>query len=330
MTSWRSVRTRRLELRAITAADIGSVYELNSDPRVWAHLPSGVHAAPSEVRASAPRWCDGRGAGSDTLPFVKFDANVPNPARMWNYWLGGKDNFAADREAAERIIDAMPTMPQIAKWARRFLVDAVLQLVTVYGIRQFLDIGSGLPTADNTHEVAQRAAPESRVVYVDHDPVVLNHAQALLTSSPAGKTDYIQADLRDAGTILAEAARTLDFSQPVAILLIGVLHFIPDAEDPYAILRRVVDGVPSGSYLAIGHGASDIEPVAAAELTRRYNQASPVKIRLRSRDEVMPFFDGLEPAGRGLVPLSQWWDSGTAESDTASGLAGYVGIARKP
>ena len=151
-----------------------------------------------------------------------------------------------------------------------------------------------------------------------------------LTSSPAGKTDYIQADLRDAGTILAEAARTLDFSQPIAILLIGVLHFIPDAEDPYAILRRVVDGVPSGSYLVIGHGASDIEPAAAAELTRRYNEASPVKIRLRSRAEVVPFFGGLELVGRGLVPLSQWWDPGRVGTDTASGLAGHVGIARKP
>jgi S-adenosyl methyltransferase len=265
-----------------------------------------------------------------SLDATRFDANVPNPARMWNYWLGGKDNFAADRAAAERIIEAMPTMPQIARWARRFLVDAVYQLVTVYDVRQFLDIGSGLPTADNTHEVAQRAAPEARVVYVDHDPVVLSHAQALLTSSLGGKTDYIQADLRDTKTILTEAARTLDFTQPIAILLIGVLHFIPDAEDPYAILRRQVDALPSGSYLVIGHGASDIEPAAATELSRLYNQASPVKIRLRSRDEVVPFFDGLEPVGRGLVPLSQWWEPGQAEKDTASGLAGYVGIARKP
>lgn len=261
---------------------------------------------------------------------VEFNANVPNTARMWNYWLGGRDNFAADREAAEQIIDALPSMPRVARWARRFLVDAVYQLVTVYGVRQFLDIGSGLPTADNTHEVAQRAAPGARVVYVDHDPLVLSHARALLTSSPEGKTDYIQADLRDTGTILAEAARTLDFSQPVAVLLIAVLHFIPDAEDPYAVVRRLVDGVPSGSCLVIGHGASDIEPEAAAELSKRYNELSPTKIRLRSRSEVMPFFDGLQLVGHGLVPLSQWWDSEPTDTDTASGLVGHVGIARKP
>jgi len=249
---------------------------------------------------------------------------------MWNYWLGGKDNFAADRAAGDRVVAALPSMPKIARLARRFLVDAVYQLVTVYGVRQFLDIGSGLPTGDNTHEVAQRAAPESRVVYVDHDPVVLNHAHALLTSSPEGRTDYIQADLRDTAAILDGAAKTLDFSQPIAVLLIGVLHFIPDEEDPYAILSRLMDGLPSGSYLAIGHGAIDIEPEAAGQMMARYNERSPVKIRLRSQAEVAPFFDGLEPVGRGLVRLDKWWDTEPVEADTASGLAGYVGIARKP
>jgi O-methyltransferase involved in polyketide biosynthesis len=247
---------------------------------------------------------------------------------MWNYWLGGKDNFAADREAGDRIVAALPSMPKIARYARRFLVDAVYQLVTVYDVRQFLDIGSGLPTADNTHEVAQRAAPESRIVYVDHDPVVLNHAQALLKGTPEGKTDYIQADLRETAAILEGAAKTLDFSQPVAVLLIGVLHFIPDTEDPYAILSRLMHGLPSGSYLVIGHGAIDIEPEAARQMMARYNERSPVKIRLRTRAEVAPFFDGLEPVGRGLVRLDSWWDTG--EADTASGLAGYAGIARKP
>ncbi len=249
---------------------------------------------------------------------------------MWNYWLGGKDNYAADRIAADQVIDALPSMPEVARRARRFLVDAVHQLVTVYGIRQFLDLGSGLPTADNTHEVAQRAAAGSRVVYVDHDPVVLSHARALLASGAEGKTDYIQADLRDTVAILGEARRTLDLSQPVATLLIAVLHFIPDDEDPYAVVRRLMDAVPSGSYLVIGHGASDIEPEAAAELSKRYNAMSPTKIRLRTRAEIMPFFDGLELVGRGLVPLSQWWADAPAATDTASGLVGYVGIARKP
>src|SRR5215467_14997424 len=151
---------------------------------------------------------------------------------MWNYWLGGKDNFAADRELAERVLEVMPSLPLIARAARLFLIDAVHQLATEHGIRQFLDIGTGLPTADNTHDVAQRAAPESRIVYADYDPVVLTHARALLTSTREGKTDYLQADLRDTGKILTAAARTLDFSKPVAILLLAVLHFIPDGDDP--------------------------------------------------------------------------------------------------
>jgi S-adenosyl methyltransferase len=154
-------------------------------------------------------------ARTDGSKLPPFDPSVPNPARMWNYWLGGKDNFAADREAAERVLEAMPSLPLIARAARLFLIDAVHQLATEHGIRQFLDIGTGLPTADNTHDVAQRAAPESKIVYVDYDPVVLTHAQALLTSSPEGQTDYIQADLRDTDTILKAAARTLDLTRPL-------------------------------------------------------------------------------------------------------------------
>jgi hypothetical protein len=265
---------------------------------------------------------------------VEFDANVPNTARMWNYWLGGKDNFTADRAAAEQIIDALPSMPQVARGARQFLAGAVHQLVTVYGVRQFLDIGSGLPAADNTHEVAQRADPAARVVYVDHDPVVLSHARALLSGTPEGKTEYIKADLRDTAAILAGARRTLDFDEPVAVLLIAVLHFVPDADNPYRVVRRLADAIPSGSYLVIGHGANDIEPAAAAELSRRYNAMSPTKIRMRSRAEVLPFFDGLEPVGPGLVPLAQWQESGPAATDAAmdaaAGLVGYVGLARKP
>jgi S-adenosyl methyltransferase len=261
---------------------------------------------------------------------VSFDASVPNPARIWNYWLGGKDNFAADREAGDRVIAGLPSMPKTARWTRRFLVDVVNQMITVHGVRQFLDIGSGLPTADNTHEIAQRAAPDARIVYVDNDPVVLSHAHALLTSGPHGKTDYILADLRDVATILKEAARTLDFGQPIAVLLIGVLHFIPDADDPYAIVSRLVHGLPSGSYLVIGHGGSDIEPEAAAEMASQYNARSSVKIRLRNRDEVARFLDGLEPVGRGIVRLDQWWDAEPIAADTASGLAGYCAVGRKP
>ena len=237
-----------------------------------------------------------------------FDASVPNPARMWNYWVGGKDNFAADRQAAEQVLEVMPSLPLIARLARRFLIDAVHRLAAGYGVRQFLDIGTGLPTADSTHDVAQRVAPQSRIVYVDNDPVVLAHARALLTSSTEGETDYILADLRDTDAILAGAARTLDFNQPVAVLLIAVLHFIPDGDDPYGIVKRLMDAVPSGSYLVISHAASDIEAGATAEMTRRYNELSPVSVTPRSGEQVARFFDGLEMIHPGLVPLRQWWE----------------------
>jgi S-adenosyl methyltransferase len=269
----------------------------------------------------------GNPAGERGLP--AFDTHVPNPARIWNYWVGGKDNFAADRDAADKVLAAMPAMPLIARLVRRFLIDAVHQLAGGYGIRQFLDIGTGLPTADNTHDVAQKAAPESRIVYVDHDPVVLSHARALLTSSAEGETDYLLADLRDTGTIVARAGRTLDFSQPVAVLLIAVLHFIPDADDPYGIVKRLMDAVPPGSYLVISHAASDIAADAVAEMARRYNQMSPVPITPRSREQVAGFFDGLDLIPPGLVPLSRWWGPGQAEAGAASDLAGYCGIGRK-
>jgi O-methyltransferase involved in polyketide biosynthesis len=266
-------------------------------------------------------------SGESQLP--PFDPTVPNPARMWNYWLGGKDNFAADRQAAERILEVMPSMPLIARAVRLFLIDAVHQLVTAHGIRQFLDIGTGLPTADNTHDVAQRFAPGSRIVYADYDPVVLTHAQALLTSSPEGQTDYIQADLRDTDTILKAAACTLDLTRPVAILLIAVLHFIPDADDPYAIVARLMDAVPSGSYLVMAHAASDIAPEAGAEMARRYNQMSSATITPRTRDQVARFFDGLDLLPPGLVPINQWALSGHVDV-TTSALVGYSAIARKP
>jgi hypothetical protein len=264
---------------------------------------------------------------------VPPDAEItgPNPARMWNYWLGGTDNFAADRAAGDRVIDALPTMPLVARGARGFLIGAVSQLVADHGIRQFIDIGSGLPAADNTHEVAQRVAADARVVYVDHDPVVAEHGRRLLASGD-GSTEIVLADLRDTDAILAAAGRTLDLRQPVAVLLIAVLHFIPDGDDPYAIVGRLMAALPAGSYLVIGHGASDIEPAAAAELTRRYNELSPVKIRLRTRAEILPFFDQLAPVGPGLVPLAQWQGDRAAAGPAAgpaSGLVGYVGIARK-
>jgi O-methyltransferase involved in polyketide biosynthesis len=265
-------------------------------------------------------------AGDEHLP--GFDPRVPSPARMWNFWLGGKDNFAADRDAGQRVLEVLPSMPAIARAARLFLADAVTQLAADHGVRQFLDIGTGLPTADNTHDVAQRVAPEAKIVYVDYDPVVLTHAQALLTSSPEGKTDYIQADLRDTATILADAARTLDFSRPIAVILIGILHFIPDADDPYQVVARLMAALPSGSYLVMAHAASDIDPEAAAETTTLYNAMSSATITMRSREQVARFFDGLELVPPGLVPMAEW--GAPSQADTTGGLLGYSGIGRKP
>lgn len=264
--------------------------------------------------------------GSGRLPGL--DTGVANAARMWNYWIGGKDNFRADREAGEQVLEAMPALPLVARMLRRFLITTVDEL-TAAGVRQFLDIGTGLPTADNTHDVAQRAAPESRIVYVDHDPVVISHAQALLTSSAAGKTDYIQADLRDWATISAGAQRTLDFSRPVAVLLIAVLHFILDAEDPHRMISRMMADLAPGSYLVIAHAASDIEAGTAAAMAQSYNATSSLTITPRDRATVARFFDGMEMAGPGLMPLAQWWGSGPATT-AGSGLSCYCGIARKP
>jgi hypothetical protein len=243
--------------------------------------------------------------------------------------VGGKDYFAADRQAAEQVLEVMPSLPVIARLARRFLIDAVHRLASGYGVRQFLDIGTGLPTADNTHDVAQRVAPQSKIVYVDNDPVVLTHARALLTSSDEGETDYIPADLRDTAAILSGAARTLDFSEPVAVLLIAVLHFIPDSDDPYAIVARLMDAVPAGSYLVISHAARDIQAGAVTEMMRRYNELSPVPVTPRTGDQVARFFAGLDVLEPGVVPIRQWWVP-EAGAGAGSGLAGYCGIGRKP
>src|SRR5579875_611066 len=260
-----------------------------------------------------------------------FDPAVPNPARMWNYWLGGKDNYAADRELAARVQEIAPAIPHGARLARRFLGDAVTRLAVEHGIRQFLDIGSGLPTADNTHEVARRAAPDARVVYADHDPVVVTHARALLGAAAEEEgTGVLHADLRDTEAILAGAAATLDLARPVAVLLIAVLHFIPDADDPWAITARLMRPLPSGSFLVIGHGASDITNQSAAEdAVGRYNERASAQITLRTRDQVARFFDGLELIPPGLAPLSQWWPGEPGAAASGSQEA-YCGIGRKP
>jgi hypothetical protein len=265
-------------------------------------------------------------ANGDPTP-LKFDPTVPSPARMWNYWVGGKDHFAADRAAGDMVIEAMPLLPEIARSVRAFLGCVVKSLAGDYGVRQFLDLGTGLPTANNTHEVAQRMAADSRIVYADYDPSVLAHARALLNSSPEGRTDYIQADIRDPDAILDAAARTLDFSKPVAILLIAVLHFIGDDDDPYGIVKKLLDAVPAGSFLVIVHAPSDLHPEEMAEQVRRYNASGAEQMRPRSREEILRFFDGLELLDPGVTTLSAWLPSGPA---SLAGDKAVAGIARKP
>jgi len=234
-----------------------------------------------------------------------LDTSVAHPARVYDYWLGGKDNFAADREAAERVLAVTPGLRFRVRANRAFLGRVTRFLAAEAGIRQFLDIGTGIPTAENTHEVAQRAAPDARVVYVDNDPIVLLHAQALLRSTPQGATDYAQADLRDPGLILDRAAGVLDFGQPVAVMLLGVLHLIQDDEDPWGIVARLMDAVPVGSYLAISHPAIDTHE-AQARAQRVYNERVSTRQTLRTRAQVARFFTGLELVEPGLVQVHQW------------------------
>lgn len=256
-----------------------------------------------------------------------LDSSVAHPARVYDYWLGGNDNFAADREAAERVLAVTPGLRQRVQANRAFLARAVRYLATEAGIRQFLDIGTGIPSANNTHVVAQAAAPDSRVVYVDNDPIVLVHARALLASAPEGATQYIEGDLRQSGPILRAAARTIDFSQPVVLLLMGVLHLIQDSEGPYEIVADLMAALPSGSYLALSHPALDIAP-GQGEAQRRYNERVSTPQTLRTEPEVARFFDRLEPVPPGVVYVHTWRpDSG--EPVPPGGVSAYGGVARK-
>jgi len=258
---------------------------------------------------------------------VPFDTSVAHVARVYDYWLGGKDNFAADRAAGDQAIAAYPDIVYSVRANRAFLARVVRYLAAECGIRQFLDIGTGIPTANNTHEVAQSAAPESRIVYVDNDPVVLVHARTLLTSGPHGATDYIDADLRETGKILDGAAATLDLGQPVAVMMIAVLQHIPDADDPYQIVATLLNAVPPGSYLAISHPASDIEPEKMAQMAERLNRMMAEKVSFRDRAGVARFFDGLELVEPGLVRAQLWRPD--SELTAASPAALWGGVARK-
>jgi hypothetical protein len=270
-----------------------------------------------------------KGWAEDIEPPAAIDTTVAHQARIYDYWLGGKDNFAVDREAAQQAIAAYPPILRGVRAQRAFLVRAVRYLAEEAGIRQFLDIGTGIPTANNTHQVAQAAAPDARVVYVDNDPLVLAHARALLTSVPEDATAYLDADAREPDKILAGAAGLLDFGRPVAVLLIGLLQLIPDADSPHAIVARLVEAVPSGSWLAVYHPASDIDEQRVAEAVRRVNTRTAGTTTLRTHAEIARFFDGLELLAPGLVQV-QRWQPGSAAPDDGEQIAAYAGLARKP
>jgi S-adenosyl methyltransferase len=282
-----------------------------------------------------------------------LDTSRPHMARVYDYWLGGKNNFAADREAGEQAMRDYPGLRRGVQAQRVFLRKAVRFLAGEQGIRQFLDIGTGLPAADNTHEVAQAVAPDARIVYVDNDPLVLSHARALMTSDPAGATAYLDADLRDPGRILEQAADTLDFGQPIALMLIGVLQLIGDADQPHAIVARLVDAAPSGSWLAVAHPASDILADQMSAAARSVNKRVTTPATLRTREQVTAFFAGTDLIPPGVVQLHRWDPRPPGGRDQAAAgpgdpgvtplrpgsrlpdggqdeIAAYCGLARKP
>jgi hypothetical protein len=279
----------------------------------------------SEGPPTGPGTVGGTASGENA---PTFDTSVAHVARVYDYWLGGKDNFAADRAAGDQAIAAYPDIVFSVRANRAFLARAVRYLAAEAGIRQFLDIGTGIPTANNTHEVAQDVAPSSRIVYVDNDPVVLAHARALLTSVPEGLTNYIDADLRDAGTILRQAAVTLDFAKPIAVMLMAILQHLDDDDDPFAVVASLMAAVPSGSYLAMTHPASDIAAEEMREMAQRLNKLMAEKVTFRGRAEVTRFFDGLELVEPGMVRVQEWRPNTTAEATSPAAL--WCGVARKP
>jgi O-methyltransferase involved in polyketide biosynthesis len=263
-------------------------------------------------------------------PPPTINTAVPHSARIWNYWLGGKDNFPVDRAAGDQFRAIYPEVVDVARASRGFLTRAVRYLAGEAQVRQFLDIGTGLPTANNTHQVAQRVAPECRIVYVDNDPLVLAHARALLTSTPQGVTDYIDADLRDPDKILEAAAATLDFTQPVALILLGILGHIGDYDEAKSIVKRLLDALPPGSYLALCDGTNVISK-AVAEAQQLYNESGAVPYHLRSPEQIAGFFDGLELLEPGVVSVPRWRPD---PAEVSGGLPAEVdqfgGVGRKP
>ena len=265
-------------------------------------------------------------------PDSQIDTSVPHPARRYNYWLGGKDHFAADRASGDAIAQAFPIVVELARANRKFLGRCV-RFVAGQGVRQFLDVGTGLPAPANTHEVAQQIAPESRVVYVDNDPIVMVHARALLRGDPRGRTAYLEADLRTPGDILAHPALrdTLDLGRPVGLLLIAILHFIHDDAQAAASVRTLVDALPSGSFVAITHGTMDFSSPEGIAAYEKMFAAGGTDVRARGREQILSWFAGLEIVEPGLTLVSDWRaDDDPADRPVSDDLGIYAVVGRKP
>jgi hypothetical protein len=261
-------------------------------------------------------------------PVAKIDPEVPHSARIWNHWLGGKDNYPSDRQVGDQIRDFFPDIIDSARADRAFLGRAVRYLAGDEGIRQFLDIGTGLPTVDNTHEVAQRVAPDSRIVYVDNDPLVLAHAQALLTSTPPGRTDYIQADVHDPGEILRKAATTLDLTRPTALMLLAIIQFVLDDDEAHSVVHHLVDALPSGSFVAISHGTNEINTEASDAAVDYWNTYGKPPMVLRTATQIERFLDGLDILAPGVVTCSHWRPEATPWGPPTE-VPHYCAVARK-
>ncbi|WP_232667976.1 SAM-dependent methyltransferase [Pseudonocardia sp. TRM90224] len=242
----------------------------------------------------------------DAIAGTGIDASIPHSARIWNYWLGGKDNYAVDRTAGDAYISVHPDVTVVARASRAFLTRSVTHLARDAGIRQFLDVGTGLPTADNTHEIAQRVAPDARIVYVDNDPLVLAHARALLTSTREGATRYLEADMHEPEVILAAAREVLDFDQPIALMFMGVLGHIGDLDEAKAIVRTLLDPMVPGSYLVINDGTDVIVGAAVGKAQDEYNDSGAVAYHLRTPEQIASFFDGLEIVEPGILSVPRW------------------------
>ena len=294
-------------------------------PTLCSEIPAAARSEmpgfPSARPVYPPAWMSGFESGD---PDSRFDASVPHPARVYGYWLGGKDHYPADREAAEQVIRCRPQVVAGARANRAFLAQ-VVRFLAECGVRQFLDIGTGLPAPGSTHQVAQTVAPECRIVYVDNDPLVLVHARALLTSTAQGSCDYLEADLRDTPAVVAGAARTLDFTRPAAVLLLAVLHFIPDSDDPAGIVAALARQLAPGSYVVISHLTGDFAPDPVAAGVAAYNALVPAALVPRTHSQVSALFAGLPMVPPGVVPLTEWRSVPAGQSSLSADL--YAGMA---